>query len=78
MKNQIILVMGAMLVTVFVVPAATLTLIVNVGTLALLLTTLIPLAGTAINLHLENKWRVRNESPVVKDTDGNQPTKEAS
>lgn len=77
MKNQIMLVMAAMLVTVFVVPAATLTLIVNVGILATLLTTLIPLAGMAINTHLDNKWRVRNESPVVKDTYGHQ-TKQAS
>lgn len=72
------LVMLAMLVTVFViVPATYLTLVVNVGVIAMLVTTLIPLAGTAINLHLENKWRVHSKNIVVKDTDGNQ-TKEAS
>lgn len=78
MKTQIMLVMAAMLVTVFVViPTTSLTLVVNVGILALLLTTLIPLAGMAINLHLENKWRVHSKNIVVKDTDGYQ-TKEAS
>ena len=70
------LVMAAMLVTVFVVPAATLTLIINVGVTAMLLTTLIPLAGDAINLHIENRVRgLHSKKIVVKDTDGNQ-TKE--
>lgn len=71
MKTQILLVMAAMLVTVFVIiPTASLTLVVNVGILALLLTTLNSLAGTAIHLHLENKWRVHSKKIVVKDTDG--------
>ena len=73
MKNQIMLVMLAMLVTVFVVPCAPLTLLINVGCLAMLVTTLIPLAADAISLHIEN--RVRNQHSkniVVKENDGNE------
>ena len=69
------LVMAAMLVTVFIVPAATLTLIINVGVTALLLTTLIPLAGEAINLHIDNRVRaLHSKKIVVKENDG-YPTK---
>lgn len=68
------LVMAAMLVTVFVVPTATLTLtlILNVGITALLLTTLIPLAGEAINLHIDNRVRGLLSKNIAKATDGNQ------
>ena len=68
------LVMLAMLVAVFVtVPTLYLTLIINVGVLAMLLTTLVPLAGDAISLHLENRARgLYSKKIVVKDNDGNE------
>ena len=74
MKNQIMLVMLAMLVTVFVtVPTLYLTLVLNVGLIALLLTTLVPLAADAINLRIENNVRgVHSKNIVVKETDGNE------
>lgn len=67
------LVMLAMLVTVFViVPASYLTLVINVGILAMLITTLVPLAGDAINLYIENRSRLRSKNIVVKENDGNE------
>lgn len=67
------LVMLAMLVTVFViVPASYLTFVINVGILAMLITTLVPLAGDAINLHIENRSRLRSKNIVVKENDGNE------
>ena len=66
--------MLAMLVTVFVtVPTLYLTLVLNVGLMALLLTTLVPLAADAINLRIENNVRgVHSKNIVVKETDGNE------
>lgn len=67
MKNQTMVVMAAMLVVVFAtVPITLLTLTINVGVLALILSTLAVLADTATRAH--------SKRIVVKDTDG-YPTK---
>lgn len=67
MKNQIMLVMFAMLVTVFVVvPMSYITVVLNVGVTASLLYTMVTMLGSAINLHIENGVRAKANKPVAE------------